>query len=72
MGVVIEICKKHPGGRTRMRVTEIAGTVATVSHGRRLGVYYINIYILTRKQIQGRHKRGAPIGYQWPSFKLHT
>ena len=49
MGVVIEICKKHPGGRTRMRVTEIAGTVATVSHGRRLGVYYINVVRLVAK-----------------------
>jgi hypothetical protein len=27
MGVVIETCAKHPGGRTRIRVTDVAPLV---------------------------------------------
>jgi hypothetical protein len=50
MGVVIGICKKHPGGRTRMRVTDIyessyrvmGGNLGGREQGTTIGLYIDN------------------------------
>ena len=37
MGVVIEICVKYPGGRTRMTVADIIGGTSIVRRGLHAG-----------------------------------
>jgi hypothetical protein len=51
MGVVIEICVKHPGRSTRMRVTDISGILSSSAPGVFFTYFYNHVHRLRLEKL---------------------